>query len=396
MLFTRLINFFRGCLLIKISGNYPERLINLCTKNNILLWDIVRTGENTVCCKISARGFKLLRGIARRTACRVKIISKHGIKQHLKPLKKRKWFVFGIFVFALAIAVSDLFVWKIDIVGNSKTDAKLILNGLSECGLKKGAFRGSLDEKEIKNKMLLKMPELSWIWPNLNGARVVVEVKEKAPMPEIYNPSDYTHIIAKKDGIISAMTVKAGSPAVKIGDTVLKGDVLVSGAIEFEKDVPPRYVQAEAEVFARVWYEKTRAFSTVYVRKNETGNIEKKHTLKIGGLKIKLYGKEEPGFESFSEENRVWEFSPFGYFSGISVETSLFRETTEQTAEQSAESVAADGVLQLTAEIESEAQPSGERINITHTENFPDEDTVIVTVTAEYIENIAQKQKGNQ
>ena len=87
---------------------------------------------------------------------------------------------------------------------------------------------------------------------------------------------------------------------------------------------------------------------------------------------------------------------PFGYHSGIEIETDVYRETEESIIKQSAESVATDGALVLSNEIESEASAESELISISHKEEFPDDDTVIVTVTAEYVENIAEKIKGNQ
>ncbi len=396
MLFTRLFNFFKGFLLVCVTGRYPERLLNLCTKNNILVWDIARGGENVIYFKISRRGFCALRKFSRKTDCRIHIVQKYGAKQVLMKYKKRKWFLLGILVFVLVMFTCDRFVWKIEIVGADKVDKNEILSNLKECGLKKGAIRGSLDEKEIKNEMLIKMPELSWIWPNLEGARVIVEVKEKSLTPEIFNPESYKNIIAFKDGIIESMVIKSGNPMVKIGDTVLKGDVLVSGIIESDRAVPTRYVQAEADVFARVWYEKTRAFSTNYVKKIETGRVYTKRKLNIWGLEIKLYKDEEPEFLSYTKEDIKWEFSPFGLNSAISITGERMHEVYEEWEKQSAESVAADAVLLLGEEIEKEALPDSKRVSLSHSVETPDEDTVIVTVNTEYIENISQKIDGAQ
>ena len=394
MLFTRLFNFFKGYLLVSCVGNFPERLLNLCAKNNILVWDIKRRGENVIYFKVTHRGFRAMRRLLRKTACRVHIAGKFGLGQTAKKYKKRKWFVLGIIVFFLCMFTLDRFVWKIEIVGNETVDKNIILSNLKECGLKKGAYRSALDEKEIKNEMLIKMPELSWIWPNLSGGRVIVNVKEKLPEPEIFNPESYKNIISKKDGIIEKMVVKWGNPMVKLGDTVLKGDVLVSGIIESDRNIPTRYVQAEADVFARVWYEKSRAFSASYIKRTESGRNEVKKRLNIWGLEIKLYKNDLPGFSNYAKEDIKWEFSPFGLNSGISITGERYVEVKEEWEKQSVESVTADAVLLLGEEIEKEAEPDSEKVSLDYTTQMPDEDTVIVTVTAEYIENISQKVDG--
>ena len=391
MLFTKIMNYFKGYMIIKITSRYPERLINLCSKNNILLWDIKRGGDEAVYAKISRQGFKKIRKITKNTDSHIHIISKYGFFEVAKRYKKRKWFVLVIAMFLFVMLTSNLFIWDIEIVGNENVKKDEILQNLKELGLKKGALRGSFDEKEIKNAMLLKMPTLSWLWPDLRGTKVVVEVKEKLLMPEIFNPEDFKNIIAKKDGVIHSMTVKSGNPMVKIGDTVISGDVLVSGVVESQKELPARYVQADAEVFARVWYEKSRAFSTNFIKKTETGKTEKKYRLKIWGMEIKLYKKDEPDFSNYTKEEKVWEFSPFGDYSGIELNYELYREVTEKIEKQSVESTAEDAYLLIAEEIEKEAGGDSEIVAVDKSFEEIDEDTILVKVVAEYIENIAEK-----
>ena len=88
------------------------------------------------------------------------------------------------------------------------------------------------------------------------------------------------------------------------------------------------------------------------------------------------------------------EFSPFGTYSGIAVVSEVYRETEETGQRQSKESVAADGTLILEEEIDAQALPDSKKNTSYSTVEHPDEDTVIVTVIAEYTENIAVKVRG--
>ena len=288
MFFTRIFNFFRGYLIIRLTGARPERLFNMCARRSVIIWDAVRVSDSVIHFKISIRGFKLLRHIAPKTGCRIHIIAKRGLPSILHRYRQRKWFVIGLLSFAAVMVSLNQFVWEIEVVGNERVQTAEIKEKLSECGLKKGAYRGSVDEKRLKNEMLVKCPSLAWLWADKDGSRVIVEVKEKPPEPVMFDPDEYCNIISKKDAIIEAMVVRRGVPCVKAGDTVLEGDMLISGAVESERGIEPRFVQADAEVYARVWYERSRAFSTIYVKKTETGRIEKKHKLRIFGLEIKL------------------------------------------------------------------------------------------------------------
>ena len=167
--------------------------------------------------------------------------------------------------------VANQFVWVIEIRGNEKVKTTDIVEALKAEGLKKGVPKAKIDQQLLKNRMLIRLPSLAWLWADKRGSKVIVEVRERIPVPEIFNPDDYCNIVAAKDGIIDAMLVKGGIPVVAEGDTVLADTVLVTGKITSELKPDIRYVQAEAQVFARVWYEKTEQFSRITSVSTETG-----------------------------------------------------------------------------------------------------------------------------
>ncbi len=391
MLFTRFFYYMRGYLLIKVTGNYPERFLNVCAKRRILIWDVFPCSQTVLRCRISNRGFRLLPPIARKTGVRIKIIKKCGLSELLKRGKKRKWFVGGMIGFLLVLVVMNQFIWKIEIVGCETVSAASIKTCLEECGLKIGAFRPFLDEKKLQTKMLVRMSELSWIWVNKSGSKVIVQVKERIPKPEIFDTDAFSNVVASKDCLIESMIVKSGVPMVKIGDTVRQGDILISGLILSEKGVEPRKVQCEAEIYGRVWYEKTRAFSLWQPKKNETGRKEKKIVLRLFGHRIPLYIKDETEFSEYAEETREFEANLFGKFLGVGALVKTYREETTSHVKLTAESVAESGGLQIKAEFDEQAAPNAVEQEYRMTYTVLDEDTIEVTVVAEYLEDVAKK-----
>ena len=61
-----IIKFFRGFVCVRLSGYAPERFFNLCSKRNILIWNLERNGEDYEFC-ISVQAFMELRPILRKT-----------------------------------------------------------------------------------------------------------------------------------------------------------------------------------------------------------------------------------------------------------------------------------------------------------------------------------------
>lgn len=391
MLLARLMQFFRGYLIITVSGRYPERFLNVCSKRKILIWDVFPCSAQIFRCAISVRGFKMLPPIAKKTAVHIKIVKKKGLPILLSQYKKRKLFLVGLIAFLVAFIALNQFIWKIDIIGNESLTETEIMSKLEECGLKIGSFRPIINEQKLKNDMLIKMPELAWLWADKSGSKVVVEVKERKPKPEIYDTNAMCNIVATKDGVIDSMIVTYGAPMVALGDTVRAGDILVSGLLISEKNAAPRTVQSDAKIYARVWYEKTRAYSLVQPIYRETGQVENKYTLHIFGRNIKLFRNEESRFTLFRTEEQKRDLSVFGWYLGIGISQTTNKEQTVDYETLSVESAAQTCATELSAEIDAETDADASLTERQSSYQVIDEETIEVTVVAEYLENIAQK-----
>ncbi len=393
MLFARLFYYLRGYLVITIAGRYPERFLNVCANRHILIWDVFPCSSSVLKCCVSIRGFRLLPPVARKTGVHVKIIEKRGLPMLLLRCRKRKWFLAGLGACLTLMILLNQFIWKLEITGCETVSAAYITEQLSECGLTVGAFRPFLDEKKLQNQMLIRIPELSWLWVDKSGSKVTVQVKERVMPPEIYDANAYCNIVAAKDGVIDSMIIKNGVPMASLGDTVRKGDLLVSGLILSEKGVEPRQVQSEGEIYARVWYEKTKAFSLWSPKRNETGRQEKKYTLHLFGWHVNLFRHADTKFSEYKSETREHEAALFGRYLGLGVTCTEFTEQVTVYEKMTADSTAQSGALELLAAIDEAAAPDA-RLKDSHSSyEILDEDTVEVTVVAEYLENIAEKTK---
>ena len=78
MLILRLFRYLLGYVRFAAWGGFPERFINLCEHNRILLWDVrSRDGVITACTDRS--GYKRMRCAARRSGMRLRIKKKCGL-----------------------------------------------------------------------------------------------------------------------------------------------------------------------------------------------------------------------------------------------------------------------------------------------------------------------------
>ena len=72
-------NYILGYVRIEVEGYFIERLINLCLKNKILLWNSKRKKTTLLEANISIKDFKRIISFVKQSKCKVKIKSKKGL-----------------------------------------------------------------------------------------------------------------------------------------------------------------------------------------------------------------------------------------------------------------------------------------------------------------------------
>lgn len=303
MFFYILWNFLKGYVVIRVEGLSLEKFINLTVSRGIYLWGIKRQSYTSLTAKISISGFRQLRGISRKVRCRVRIVDKRGLPFIMHRYRKRKMLTAGIFIFLLIIYGLSFFIWSVEVEGTEKVDPQEILFKLESLGVKPGAFKPHIDSMLLENQLIVSFPELSWASLEIRGSRAVLRVKEAVLPPEVIDKDTPCNIVAAKDGIIEKMIVLDGQPAVKPGQTVRKGQLLVSGVIEHPDTIGVRYVHSMGQVLARTWYQETVHMSLKEPYRQRTGR--KSEIKYLGWERFKIpYRKEEIDFSNFEMEIR--------------------------------------------------------------------------------------------
>lgn len=383
MFIPEITKYLMGYLTITVTGRFCERFINVCAAKNILLWDIKRISPHSIRCKISVPAFRKLPSIAYHTGVHVHINIKHGFPFFVKKYKRRKIALFGVFVFLILVIGANQFVWHIEVTGNYKIPEEKILSVLNDSGLKIGTLRKKIDPAELKKNALMSIPELAWLWVDSSGSKVIVDVREDIETPEMKSITDYVNVTAKCDALIEKMTVRGGVPVVAEGDTVLAGTVLVTGKIPSSIRQDIRYVRADADVFARVWYEKCEVFSLISTTRHETGKHKTHRTLDFFGKKVNLLHSDTPPYENYDLTENTYSFF------GIKLMTKKYKEVELQEELLSEETMADFGIAQIKKQLEEEVQPDSVLKSFDATYKVLNDTTIEVTVKAEYLENIA-------
>lgn len=148
--------------------------------------------------------------------------------------RKRFGIFFAILLTVFMFAVTKDKVWDIRIEGSQNGNEDKIISDLNECGFKVGTSWSKIDMSHIEVDFLSKSEDVSWININRRGTVAYVTVIDKSAYTEPDDNIGYSNVVSKYDGVIEEITVKRGIAMVKAGDTVKKGDLLISGVIPEE------------------------------------------------------------------------------------------------------------------------------------------------------------------
>lgn len=104
-------------------------------------------------------------------------------------------------------------------------------------------------------------------------------------------------MVSKADGIVARVETMDGEAAVKEGDTVTEGEILISGTVSMEppmySDQPVRYYQTHARgrVEARTWRTLTASIPLTAQVKAYTGEEKSRFTLTVLGISRGILSK---------------------------------------------------------------------------------------------------------
>jgi len=207
----------------------------------------------------------------------------------------------GMVLFLMIIYGFSSFIWSVEVQGTESVNPQKLLNELESLGVKPGVFKPNIDTMSIENQLIIDLPEISWASLELRGSRAILRVKESVLPPPIIDKDTPCNIVAAKDGIIDKMIVLDGQAVAKEGQTVRKGQLLVSGIIDHSDTIGVRYVHSMGQIIARTWYEETAELSLKDPYRQRTG---RKAVIKyIGWEKLKIpYSKEEAAFDDYDVE----------------------------------------------------------------------------------------------
>ena len=154
-----------------------------------------------------------------------------GVSAYLCRFIAHPGLLLGIALSLALCILSSSFVWQVRIVDGDGIDTEGLLSDLEAAGLSVGERWSDIDRAGIEARLLAISDDVGWITFERRGLVAEIKARPKVSVPEDAEPL-YSNIVADRDCIIEQISVRRGVACVSVGQTVSKGQILISGVME--------------------------------------------------------------------------------------------------------------------------------------------------------------------
>lgn len=282
-----------------------RRYIRINAQGKKLYKFINQIHDNNICCRrqfcrndifhgdILLRDLKKIHILADENDIELKTAEYDSFSARAYRYRRRIGLILGAVIAVAAAFYFSRVVVSIEINGNSRISDEIILSALAELDIKQGTPIRNIDLPRCEKKLRLMIDDVAWAGIRHTGSRIVVQIREVVPIPDMLRENIPCNIISTHDAEITSSLVRNGKPVHTEGDFVTKGTLLISGVYE-DRNGFNHVCHAMGDV--RGTYTENVSFSgSLKTSENlPTGRKNKKLSLDLFNLELPL---------SFSSDN---------------------------------------------------------------------------------------------
>lgn len=292
------MRLIKGYTAITVKGLNIEKLINRLAKEGIAIYRANRQEHKRLDFCVDYQSRQKVIACLDNLCYNYQIEGDRGILPLLLLLLKRVGLMAGCLLFAASLFVSSLFVADVKVSGCESIDPIAV----AECARQAGAGGFSFSKppaREIEKRIYETFLGVSFVSVSYRGLVLHIEVVEAQPAPAVIDDSP-KDLVSSFDGKINRLIVYRGTPLVKAGDPVKKGQVLIGGFHE-KPDGERIPLRAMGEAYGVVELTYTETFYSVRTELSRTGRLAEQSYIDFFGL---IFPVKKPAAEyaSFEEE----------------------------------------------------------------------------------------------
>ena len=272
-----------------------------------------------------------------------KVVEYRGVKCCFKNLLKRIGFAVGALVVLTVAIITDGYVLDIQYQGNQSVSTSEIADYLGSLGIKVGARKSQIVPDEIESA-LCEWDKIANCSVFTKGNSLIISVTEsESSTPK---PTEKDAIVSAYDGKVSKIICRSGTPAVKVGQIVRRGQTLIDGVLYDQNGEVFTTVSAVGEVFVAVTEKKNYFVCGDFYEYRPTGETQTQTALEIFGLRLFGFDSPYPTYKATTSEKTLSGLIPIKVIQTSYAQTQRVKveKTVEEFAREKVEKAQADAI----------------------------------------------------
>ena len=320
--------FFAGGVTLRALGVSTERLVNLAVSRGVTLRNVRRESGRGAVFTVSYKDFFALRATLRDAGVKVRILHKTGMPHLQSMLRYRSMLVAGGALCLLLMLGLTQIVWDVRMVGDIDVEQRLIIaETLEVMKIHRGMPRAKLDTREVVRAVEREIGSFVYVGARIRGVALEVEIVPVPEQPQMIPYDIPADLVADKEGVVESVMVREGTAAVRPGQAVRPGDVLIYGrAVGPGGEIE---VHAQGDVVLRVRVQADGDAPLALEKTEPTGRYANRRTLMLCGIPLPVYG--EAPFERCAVASRETEILPGLYLPAVLMQETLHEMRTIRT-----------------------------------------------------------------
>ena len=218
----------------KIYGLNVERLINRLKRENVSIVDLKKEKSNQTSISVKISDEQKFFAIAKELCYNIKKVRNKGKLLFLFNLINGPSTVIGAVLFCVVLIFCNDLLLSYNFSGNGSAYKNEVERLLVESNVKPFSRFSEIDLSELSDKILEQSSRFSFVNCKKAGNKLNVQLILSENQTHV-NPNGTKDFISTTDGVVEKVQVYRGTPIVKQGDRVKKGDLLVAGYMEIKE-----------------------------------------------------------------------------------------------------------------------------------------------------------------
>lgn len=322
----KLSQYITGMGIYTITGADPGVCLNRLTTEGIDLRQVERIDEFTLSFTADLKREKDILTMAEKAYCQGRCTAKYGLLRDIRKVLCRPLLILSVLWGMILPFFFGSLVWKIQIDVENPTVRYRIRHVLRDAGVEIWSETKNIDPQMLKYTLLQQIPELSWVAVNPRGGKITVLGCLRQSAPTDRASKEPCHLVSVAQGVITEATVSEGMSLVKVGDSVKKGQILVSAYEDYGLYL--RAVCAQGEIYGQTWHSGTVITPSIRRIKQYTGRSWQETYILFGRKSINLSGSSSNLGVTCDKIIDTKQFCIPGYTFPLSLQRVTYREYT--------------------------------------------------------------------